>query len=62
MIKREKDTKAIVFHCDNCSEHFTEGTDDFTYTLSQLKKAKWSYQKEQDDGWSHYCPSCTKKK
>jgi len=61
-VTTEKGTGFKVFHCDNCSEHFTIDNDEFRETLIAMKKAKWTYQKEQDDGWSHYCPSCSEKK
>lgn len=57
-VRTEKDTKYVTFHCDNCPEYFTIDSKDFRPTLEAMKKAKWSYQKEDDDGWSHYCPSC----
>jgi len=61
-VRTEKGTRHITFHCDNCSEFFTIDSKEFADTLIAMKKAKWTYQKEQDDGWSHYCPSCSEKK
>jgi hypothetical protein len=60
-VRTEKSSGYITFHCDNCSEYFTKDSEDFKETLKAMKKEKWTYQQEQDDGWSHYCPVCSEK-
>jgi hypothetical protein len=56
----EECSDCFLWKCDHCP-HTTEfAPHDFRDCVDELKSRGWGFQRDDEGGWTHWCPRCRK--
>lgn len=49
----------ISFICDDCGDALDAYTNDFTEAIEVLKMNSWTFIRQKNGDYEHYCPDCS---